>query len=475
MSVPVIVVIVYMIVTFVIGIMSHRKSSSSASFHGAGLGVFLCVAAGTGEWLGGTATTGVSEYGYDFGISGAWYTIANGVGIAVLAIFFAKLYRSLDTVTVPGIIGRFIGVKARTVSSIMLTFVMLAVGTSQMVAIGTLGVNVFQMDYVLAVVLLGVGVIIYTLFGGMNAVAQTNIFHLFTMYFGMILAIVLALKDIGGVQTMRETLPESYFSFSSIGLSKISSWLIASILGACTAQAGIQPILAAKDTHTAKKAAYITAITVAPFGLFTAFLGMIAKVKYPDLSNAKNALPQLMLSLSPLAGGIVLSAILAAVLSTISPIMLASGTMLTNDIYKKIRPDADEKKVLFVSRATTAIAGIICILIAVMLYDSSRLLDIVYFAYTIRGSLFVVLLFGIYWKGTTEKGAIGAMFITAAVGLFWVIYKALYGQYPISANFNETYASVIAAAVSTFALSLIGNLRAKKKITVTVGADETNI
>ncbi len=65
-------------------------------------------------------------------------------GVMVLGLFFAKLYRSLDTVTVPGVLGSFVGQQARTVASILLIFVMIAVGTAQIIAAGTLGVTVLD-------------------------------------------------------------------------------------------------------------------------------------------------------------------------------------------------------------------------------------------------------------------------------------------------------------------------------------------
>ena len=455
MSWQALIILLYLALTLLIGFAAQKKTKSASSFHGVGLGILMCVAAGTGEWLGGTSTTGVSEYGYEFGLSGAWYTIANGIGVIFLALFFAKLYRSLETVTVPGIIEKFIGVDARLVSSILLTFVMIAVGTSQVVAAGTLGVAVFGMEYVTAVIILGTGFIVYTLSGGMVAVGYTNILHLATMYGGVLLAVFLAGKDVGGISGMQAALPDSYFSMTAIGMPKVSSWIIASLLGACTAQAGIQPILAAKDVHVAKNASIITAFVVAPFGILTALLGMAAKIKYPDLANAKQALPTLMMDMHPVAGGIVLASIMAAVLSTISPIILASGTMITKDIYqRRLRPDATDAQVLWMSRVTTAIAGVLCIIISIALYDSSRILDIVYFAYTLRGSIFVVLLLGIYWKHTSERGAICGMFVTAAVGLFWVVWKSVTGVYPIHPGFSETYVSVATALVATVLFSL---------------------
>ncbi|NLM75227.1 MAG: sodium:solute symporter family protein [Clostridiaceae bacterium] len=456
MPAQVIIVLGYLIATVILGIIAKKNAGSPRAFHGSGLGVIMCVAAGTGEWLGGTSTTGVSEYGYDFGISGAWYTLANSLGIIVLAFLFAELYRSLETVTVPGIIEKYTGIDARLVSSLLLTFVMIAVGTSQIVAAGTLGTAIFEIDYIPAVLIMGTGFIIYTLAGGMVAVGYTNVMHLIVMYGGVILAIFLAATDIGGIAGLKSQLPESYFDMTAIGLPKVSSWIIASILGACTAQAGIQPILAARDVKVAKKSAILTAFVVAPFGILTALLGMTAKVKFPDLANGKLALPTLLVNMNPVAGGIILASILAAVLSTISPIILAAGTMITNDIYKRrIKPDATDKKALFVSRLTTAIAGILCMVIAILLYDSSRILDMVYFAYTLRGSLFVVLLLGIFWSKTSEKGAIIAMIVTASTGLFWVTYKAISGTYPIHPQLNETYISVLVALVTTVVSSLL--------------------
>ena len=457
MGIQLMIILLYFAVTIGIGVYAKSKSSSSNSFHGAGLGVLMCVAAGTGEWLGGTSTTGVSEYGYEYGISGAWFTVANGLGVIILAIFFAKLYRSLDTVTVPGIIEKFIGSNARTVSSILLTFVMIAVGTAQIIAAGTLGVTVLGLNYTTAVIILGIGFIVYTLAGGMVAVGYTNILHLVAMYGGVILAIIFVSKDIGGLNVLQTTLPsEPFFKVSGIGMSRVSSWIIASILGACTAQAGIQPILAAKDTTVAKKSAIITAFAVAPFGIFTVLLGMAAKVKYPDLANAKLALPTLMMDLHPVVGGIVLASIMAAILSTVSPIILASGTMITKDIYQRIiKPHATDSEVLFISRLTTGIAGTICMFLAIVMYGSTRILDMVYFAYTLRGSLFVVLLFGIYWRKTSQKGSIYAMILTAFAGFLWVFFKAKFGHYPIHPALTETYASIIVATISTVIFSIL--------------------
>jgi SSS family solute:Na+ symporter len=453
MSPQLAIIAIYLGLTVAIGVWSMRRTTGADAFHGTGLGVFACVAAGAGEWLGGTSTIGCSSYGYSSGLSGGWYTIANGIGIMVLALCFATLYRSLETITVPGLLEHFIGVHPRVVASVILTFVMIVVGAAQIIAAGSLAVSVLGIPYGVSCVILGIAFIACTLAGGMRAVASTNILHLAAMYGGIVVALLLLRRDLGGsfapLQTGLPAFP--YWSWVGIGMPKVTSWIIASVLGACTAQAGIQPLLAARDVHVAKRSAIITAGIVAPFGVFTALIGMAAKAKFPSLAP-NLAMPTLLMHMDPVAGGVVLASILAAILSTISPIILAAGTMASKDIYQRLlRPDATDRQVFRFSRLATGAAGVCTIAIAML--PDVRILDLVYFAYTLRGSIFVVILFGIYWRATSPKGAVWSMVATAGVGLFWVLWKAGTGSFPIHPALTETYAAVMAALVLTPILS----------------------
>jgi len=491
-----IVIILYFALTVAIGIWSGKKAKSSDSFHGAEMGLMAIVCASAGEWLGGTATTGVSEWGFIFGVSGAWYTIANGIGVLILALFFAKLYRSLSSVTVPGIIEKFFGINARIVSSILLTVVMLAVGLSQMIAAGKLGQSLLGLPFTPTVIVFAIIFIVYTLAGGMNAVASTNQLHLFVMYGGAILGLVMAVYLIGGVGEFSEGIKvveeanagTNFFDMFAVGGSRVSSWIIAGILGACTAQAGIQPILAAKDVATAKKASIITAIVVAPFGIFTALLGMGARVlshngQLLDIAgnnvvDAKLALPTLMLNMpgGGLVGGLILASILAAILSTVSPIILSSGTMVTKDLYQRVlKPNATDKEVLFMSRVTTALSGVICCVGAIAIVNMSSVLELVYAAYSLRGAIFIIVLYGIYWKLASQKAACISMVLTGVSAIAWVGIKLAnvadaaanglsasdipWGGYPMGIGpdfaISETYVAVGIAIITMLIFSFI--------------------
>ena len=458
------IIILYFIVTICVGVLS-KKTNNANAFEGFRLSLLMCVAIGAGEWMGGTSTSGVSEYGYLYGISGAWYTVANGIGICFLALFFARLFRSLNSSTVPEIIGRYLGRRARTVSSIMLTLVLMIVGVSQLIAVGTLGETLLHMDSALSILILGLGVLVYTCLGGMNAIGTTNVIHMIVMYAGMLIAVIICSGTYGN---LTETLPEQYFSPVSIGYDKVLSWIIASVLGACTAQAGLQPILKSKDESTAVKSSFIIALSVAPFGILTALLGMYARVGYPELANAKLALPTLLINMNPWIAGLVMAAILAAILSTASPIFLSCGTLITRDLYcawkttKNMPPLERDRKLLKVSRGSTFGVGMVCILLAILLSSTTTILDIVYFAYSLRGSLFVVLLLGIFWKRTNWKTAIYAMICTTIIGFFWVGYKKINGVYPIP-FMTETYAAVLTTLVVGIGGSLIMGRKVRRE------------
>ncbi len=241
------IIIVYFVITLFIGFRKAKETKTASHFYGAQLSVAAIVCASAGEWLGGTATMGVAEYGFLYGISGAWYTIANGLGVLFLAMFFAGLYRSIGEMTIPGIIGRVFGKHAQVVSCGVLVFVMLAVGMSQIIAAGKFGQALLGIDFNISAVVLTLVFILYTLAGGMKAISSTNTMHLCVMYGGIIVAVFVLLYQLGGVQSLSNEVLAldsvaggNHFSMTSIGFPKVSSWLMASLLGDCTAQAGIK-------------------------------------------------------------------------------------------------------------------------------------------------------------------------------------------------------------------------------------------
>ena len=110
------------------------------------------------------------------------------------------------------------------------------------------------------------------------------------------------------------------------------------------------------------------------------------------------------------------------------------------------------------SRITTALSGVICAVGAIFLVNASAVLDLVYAAYSLRGAIFIVVLFGIYWRHASQKASCISMVCTGVVAVLWVAVKLITGAYPISIGsfaITETYAAVVVAAVCMLVFSKI--------------------
>jgi len=129
-------------------------------------------------------------------------------------------------------------------------------------------------------------------------------------------------------------------------------------------------------------------------------LGMIAATgKFANIPNAKQALPSLLMSsnfIPPWLGGIALAGILAAILSTIAPVMFAVSTILTKDIYHLLlHKEATDSQLLRKSRIFTLVVGLVSIPLAI--YLRGFILDTAYISYAIRTAAAVIVVGGVYW------------------------------------------------------------------------------
>jgi SSS family solute:Na+ symporter len=102
--------------------------------------------------------------------------------------------------------------------------------------------------------------------------------------------------------------------------------------------------------------------------------------------------------------------------------------MVTKDIYQRVlKPNATDAQVLKMSRIRLLFPASYAAWEAIFLVNASKVLDIVYSAYSLRGALFIVVLFGIYWKRASEKGSIWSMLFTGVAAVVWTVVRSLPG------------------------------------------------
>jgi len=344
------IVLGYFSLVIAVGIYAKKFTKTTEDFLTAGknLGAGLVAVAVAGEWLGGMTTIGVSERAYVTGISSAWYNISTATGMVLFAFLLAKKYRKHNVTTVAEMIEHLYNKQVRVVSAISFIIAYFILAYIQVQACGALLAEMLGVEIPLGIIISGAVVIVYTLAGGLWSIGLTNLLHMIVIYFGLLLAFGTTMVKVGGYTGLMNSLStvtylptkaKDYFNIFGVGYQKVFAWIIGGIFGAFAAQASIQPVFAAKDCNTARKGAILSAIMVAPIGIITATLGIVAATRY-NLSSASKALPTLLSDstlLPPYIGALAMAGILAAILSTAAPVMFAISTMLTKDIYEHLK------------------------------------------------------------------------------------------------------------------------------------------
>jgi SSS family solute:Na+ symporter len=475
LSIQFIIVLLYFVLVLIVGLLAQKLAKSGTDYLIAGrnLGLWLCTAVVIGEWLGGMSTIGVSERAYVSGISSAWYNISTSIGMALFGFLLAKHYRKNNVYTVSEMIEKLYNKNVRTVSAIAFLFAYIILGYAQVQTVGSVLASSLSMKFTDGVILGGLLVTIYVTAGGFWSITLTNVIHTLFLYFSIISTFIIGLIKIGGYSGLFKALaevgknPAIYKSPFGVGTNQVLGWIIGGMFGAFAAQASIQPVFAAKDERTAKNASLLSALLIFPTGILTATLGMIAATgKFVNVSNPKQALPSLLMSTNFVPawfGGIALAGILAAILSTVAPVMFAISTILVKDIYHNlIHKEADEQRLLKVSRWFTFIVGLLLIPLAV--YLQGYVLDTGYISYAIRGAAAIIVLAGVYWvvKGKripTSNAANVAMILGTVVAVAFPIIK----YYKPTFNFDKNLWALGIALLSILFVTFIERVILKKE------------
>lgn len=468
----------YFVLLVFLGWFAKRYSQSSEDFLIAGrnLGMVLCTVSIVGEWLGGMSTVGTAEKAYTSGFFPIWYNISTALGMMLFGFTLAAVYRKHNVHTVGEMLEKIYKRHVRIITSLCFAAAFIILGYIQLQTVGSVAAQVLDMDYALAVIVSGVLITIYVFFGGMHSIALTNLVHIILLYSTLITVFILVLVKMGGFgglfSSLGNVLPAAevanFKNPLSMGYGKVISWILGGILAGFASQASIQPVFAARSIKTAKRSAFLSAAFIAPIGIMVATLGMAVRTGAFGGAppTAKETLPFLLMNgdfLPPWLSGLAMAGILAAILSTIAPVMFAVSTIITKDIYHLVlHKEASDKKILNVSRGLVIVIGLVSIPLAIFL--KGAILDTAYITYAIRGSAAIAVLMGIYsvkkWIPSPTPGSINVAIIAAtASSIGFVVFKKEIAAF-LGFTVDKVYAAIFFTLLSIF---LVTFLTRKKK------------
>lgn len=418
-----------LIATFAIGIVLHKKMKvKNANFQedyfigGRSLGPFvltftlLASAASAGTFIG---SPGVA---YSSGFSWVLILLTQvGMGVYILGILgkkFAIVARKINAVTLTDFFKERYESKAVVLgSSIGIILFISAYMVAQFVGGARILESITGLPYKTGLLIFGLAVVLYTVYGGFRAVAITDAIQGIIMILGgVLLWIFFFIKTdgfsglIGKLVAEHPEMVELPGPSGATPLMLFSYFMLFGIAAIGLPHASVRG-MTFKNTDSMHKSIIYSGIIMALFTIFFATLGPFVRVLYPDLPAPDMALPTLILDIMPgWVAGLVLSAPLAAIMSTVNSMLLVTSASVVKDIYLNyINPNASERKVAKLSYFSTLIIGIGVVLFALTPPDYLQFL-VVYAIGGLEATFFAPIVFGLYWKRANTWGAITSMY-----------------------------------------------------------------
>jgi sodium/proline symporter len=394
--------------------------------------------------MSGWLLLGLPGYAYLQGMEACWIAMGLAAGTYLNWRFVAPRLRRYteiagNAITLPDYFANRFNDKnraLRVLSAIFILIFFLIYTASGFVAGAKLFESVFGLPYHSAL-FIGVSVIIlYTALGGFMAVSWTDFFQGIIMFFAIITIPLLAVQAMDGFKESAKALQQvntGYLDILSSGTGKpltltaivsLAAWGLG-YFGQPHILTRFMAIRRAEDIRPARKIAMVWVIVSLTCAVMVGLSGRIYLSEILENSNAEKVFMVLVEHLThPLIGGVLLAAVLAAIMSTADSQLLVTSSALTEDLYRVvIRPNAPDKELVWVSRGTVVgVAALACI---IALKPESSVLDLVAYAWAGFGATFgSLVVLSLYWKRMTRNGAIGGI---VGGGLTVLMWKQLTG------------------------------------------------
>lgn len=423
------VIVVYFLIVFAIGFYHSLKERNTKDYFLAGgnvgwvaIGFSLFATNISSEHFIGLAGSGAST-----GFAVGCYEWSAAFCLFILGWLFVPHYLKSKVYTMPEFLERRFGPDCRWYLTIisLLAYVFTKISVS-LFAGGILIREVFGWDYMTTAILLVVATGVYTIFGGLAAVIYTDLFQAVLLIAGAIILTMLGLEKAGGFEGLRAALPPDYFHMIKPANDPSYPWIGTTVgtmvLGIwywCTDQVIVQRTLSAKSLEDARKGTFFcAAMKILPVFILV-LPGLCAKAIWPNEVTGDNAYPLLVTRLLPPGlKGLMVAALLAALMSSLSSVFNSCSTLITMDIYKKLNPNASESKLVNVGRIATCVVVVISIawipLIRGLNNEVYQYLQSVQ-AY-VGAPITAVFLVGILWRGATRKAAFTTLIVGGILG-----------------------------------------------------------
>ena len=467
----------YVILMIMIGIYGYRKSTSNSEeflIGGRKMGPFVTALSAGASDMSGWLLMGLPGAMYMMGVSGSWLAIGLTIGAFLNYLIVAPRLRvytevAKNAITLPVFFENRFHDKSqllKLVSSVFILVFFTLYTSAGMVSGGRLFESAFGMDYSTGLWVTSLVVVFYTFIGGFMAVSLTDAVQGTIMVIALLLIPTVVISQLGGfgeaIETIR-TKDSNYLDLwrgaTAISVVSLLAWGLG-YFGQPHILVRFMAIESVRDIKKARNIGMTWMVGTVLGALLLGFFGIAYLQQFDtemmfrfDASRERSETIFIYLSKAlfhPLIGGFLLSAILAAVMSTISSQLLVTSSSMTEDIYKTFfKKHATSKNMLIMSRLSVLIVAIVAFILA--LNPRESILGLVGNAWAGFGAAFgPLVILSLLWKRITATGALLGMIVGGATVLLWVY---------VPHNYKEVYEIIpgfLLSFFTTVVVSLLG-------------------
>ncbi len=424
---------------------------------------------------------GMSGAGYAIGLGIASYEWMAAITLIIVGKYFLPIFLKHRIYTMPQFLEQRYGHSVRLVLALFWLGVYVFVNLTSILWLGALAIHsIAGIDLVLGLGILAALAVAYSLYGGLKAIALTDIVQVVLLVLGGLFIAWTTLQAVGGdlgvmegFMELQRRVPEKFDMILSPdnpnymdlpGLSVLigGMWVMNLSYWGFN-QYIIQRALAAKSTAEAQKGIVFAAFLKLLVPIIVVVPGIAAAALIPDLGAADQAYPEMMKLVPSGIKGLVFAALIAAILSSLGSMMNSVSTIFTMDIYRHFRPGTEAHQLVRIGRLTALTAIALAVLCAKPLLGNfdQAFQYIQEFTGFFTPGITVIFLLGMFWRGTTSAGA-----LAAAIGS--VLLSAIFWKWVPGVAFIDRVGIVFLACLALAVLASLATKGAAKADTLGV-------
>lgn len=305
-----------------------------------------------------------------------------------------------------------------------------------------------------AIFALGAFSMVYVALGGLRGVVVTDVLQFVILFAAVVIAVPLAFDKIGGVGTFFEKVPEGFFELFEGEYTPgfVIAFAIYNMFFLGDNWAYVQRYTSVKTERDSRKTGWLFGVLYTISPILWMLIPMIYRVYNPSLSGLENEGAYLLMCKEAMPDGLLglmLGGMIFATASSLNATLNISAGVVTNDIFKRVRPDASEKTLMNVARISTWGFGIMAIIVALLIRSMGGIVNVVISVAALTGvPVYLPVIWSLFSKRQTARTILSATFISLAINL---IFKFVTPHFGLA--LDRTWEMIVGTAVPVILLA----------------------